>query len=136
MNKINSALAPQIRRHIESIKSNTGLLNVAECVDYVRDDYYFDADAAKEREMARYVRQIYSTFRDSEGDRIILATGRSGEFIDREICKDNNKLRSAILSMTEMRDGLNRTIRKAQRQVDGQISLFEQIPHSSMHAAL
>lgn len=118
----NKLLVTHIRMKIEAEKSVRGEFELHDIAEYADGlGYTFDAKRAKEREIGRFCRSIISGFCDSDGDRTLLAVGRSGEYIDREVCTSQVKLQAAYKLLKKQRDGIEKTMKKTKRQIDGQL---------------
>jgi len=124
----NKALTPEVTVLVTAAKSANGEFNINSLIEPVkRIGFHFDIKAETDRAVARFINAIIANkFRDEDGDRTILATGRTGEFIDRELCKNRVKLKATFDALELKIKGLTNTQRKVKQQIDGQMSLYDQ----------
>ena len=121
----NTLVMETIRNTATSQLEQYGTVDLALLISSITNDYEFDVDTAREAEMARVCRSVLSTFRDKEGIRTVLATGRSGEFIDIEKCTDKEKVDMVVKRLENQIDGITRTLKKLKPEIDGQMSIGE-----------
>lgn len=125
MSNANSTLIPMVKKRINYLKHKDGLFNINTVAQYAKSlGFVFDSDEAEAREIARFCRQIAASYVDKDGDRVLVATGRNGEYLDRLICKDTDKFIDAMEQPTKIRNKLDRLVKKMERQVEGQLSFY------------
>jgi len=105
------------------------LLTTEEAMDVIRDEYEFDEDAAREREMRGYLGRVVRAMRDAEGVRTTFLHPDLKEIINIDLCTDEMRVSAVVDMLLSQYAGLEKTLRKARARramIAGQTSLFDE----------
>lgn len=130
-----SAISHEARDYIIDEIERRGIVEIEDIVKLAYDHYQFDPMRAKEREIKAWARRLFASIKSSDGTRSVLSVkGSPGVFVNLDTCKDFKAVDNVVNQLKEKRDGLNRTLKKAERrrtEIVGQQSLL--ISDNSQH---
>lgn len=135
-----NAISREARKHILDKVFERGETTIDEVVEEIDPLYEFDAQRAREREVANYARRILASAKSSDGVRTVLAVeGEPGQYVNIETCRDPVRMKKVTAQLDRKWKGIGRTRTKARRtlaQLEGQLSLFDTVHDKEARASL
>ena len=124
-----SALSREAREYIKEKIKEDGIVTVEGVASIVNQQYQFDPQRSREREVMAYARRLLASQKDYAGDRTLIAVkGDPGVYINLDNCTDKYRLRKAVEQLTDKKNGLERHIIKGHRRIaelEGQMTMRE-----------
>lgn len=96
---------------------HNGIVTVEAVVAFMEDKFVFDESTSRQKAMEQFARSVIASLKDDDGDRMYLAPGRDGNFVDISRCYSKPSLNGAYASLSQKYQGLSRSRRKVGRQL-------------------
>jgi len=113
---------------LAKIREN-GFISTDAILDFVGPFYDFDPNAARKREIRRYVGQLVRTRRDKQGARTTFLEKSNSQIVDIDACHDAARVELVGAQLLIQSKGLWKSLKKAELrrcELEDQLSSFDE----------